>query len=126
MLNPEIIKTALNEIRKRSVNYEYFFDQLKSPEWIEPLNSEGMFQHPPSPEQKEDYISFPFWPESRYLVRMASKSPEHVLEVILKIPETQNVRVHEDLAEAACAMPPKLAARFIKKEINWIRSQQHL
>lgn len=126
MLNPEIIKTALNEIRKRSVNYEYFFDQLKSPEWIEPLNSEGMFQHPPSPEQKEDYISFPFWPESRYLVRMASKSPEHVLEVILKIPETQNVRVHEDLAEAACAMPPKLAARWIKKEINWIRSQQHL
>lgn len=126
MLNPEIIKTALNEIRKRSVNYEYFFDQLKSPEWIEPLNSEGMFQHPPSPEQKEDYINFPFWPESRYLVRMASKSPEHVLKVILNIPETENVRVHKDLAEAACVMPPELAARWIKKEIDWIRSQQHL
>lgn len=126
MPNPEIIKKALNEILKRSVNYEYFFDQLKSPEWIEPLRNEGMFQHPPPPERKEDYISFPFWPESRYLVRMASKSPERVLEVILNIPETENVRVHEDLAEAACAMPPKLAAKWIKKEINWIKSQQHL
>jgi len=126
MPNPEIIKKALNEIRKRTVNYEYFFDQLKSPEWIEPLYSEGMFQHPPPPERKEDYISYPFWPESRYLVRMASKSPEQVLEVILKIPETENVRVHEDLAEAACAMPPELAAKWVKKEIDWIRSQQHL
>ena len=126
MPNPEIIKNALNEIRKRTVNYEYFFDQLKSPEWIEPLYSEGMFQHPPSPERNEDYIRFPFWPESRYLARMASKSPKHVLEIILKIPETENVRVHEDLAKAACAMPPKLAARWIKNEINWIISQQHL
>jgi len=126
MPNPEIIKKALFEIRKRTVNYEYFFDQLKSPEWIEPLYDEGMFQHPPPPERKDDYISYPFWPESRYLVRMASKSPEHVLEVILNIPETENVRVHEDLAEAACAMPPELTARWIKKEIDWIRSQQHL
>jgi hypothetical protein len=126
MLNPEIIKKVLNEIRKRAVNYEYFFDQLKSPEWIEPLGNEGMFRDPPPPERKENYISFPFWPESRYLVRMASKSPERVLEVILNIPETENVRVHEDLAEAACAMPPELAARWIKKDINWIKSQPHL
>ncbi|WMW22750.1 hypothetical protein RE476_02710 [Methanolobus mangrovi] len=126
MPKPEIIEKALNQIRKRAVNYVYFFNHLTSPEWIEPLYSNGMFQHPPLPEQEEGYISFPPWPESRYLVRMASKSPELVLSTIIKIPETENIRVHEDFAEAALAMPPDLAVRLIKKEIDWIKSQQHL
>jgi thiol-disulfide isomerase/thioredoxin len=126
MPKPEIIEKALNQIRKRAVNYVYFFNHLTSPEWIEPLYSNGMFQRPPLPEREEGNISFPPWPESRYLVRMASKSPELVLSTIIKIPETENIRVHEDFAEAALAMPPDIAVRLIKKEIDWIKSQQHL
>lgn len=126
MPKPEVVEKALNQIKKRAINYIYFFNQLTSPDWIEPLYSKGMFQQPPPPEREGDYISFPSWPESMYLVRMASKSPELVLATILKIPETQNVRVHEDFAEAALAMPPGLAAIWIEKEIIWIDSQQHL
>lgn len=126
MPRPEVVEKALDEIRKRDANYQYFFDQLKSPGWIEPLFSEGMFQDPRPPKREGDYISFPSWPESRYLARMAPSVPEVVLDVILKMPETENVRVHEDLANAACAMPPELAACWARKEAGWIRSQQHL
>lgn len=122
----EVIKKALHEIRKRGVNYEYFFNELKSPDWIEPLLNEGMFQHPPPSKQEGDYISFPFWPESRYLARMAPLAPELVLKVALKIPETENFRVHADLADAACAMPPKFAAAWAKREAIWVKSHQYL
>ena len=126
MPRPEVVKKALAEIRKRAVNYEYFFDRLKSPEWIEPLFSEGMFRHPPPPKREGDYISFPFWPESRYLARMAALVPEVALEIALQIPDTSNIRVHEDFADAACEMPPELAARWAKEEAHWVRSQEYL
>jgi len=121
----EVVQRALTEIRKRPANYEYFFDRLASPDWIEPLFYEGLFQEPPPPEQDGKYIRFPFWPESRYLARMAPLAPEAVLNIVLNI-ETDNVRVHEDLADAACAMPPALAARWARKEAQWVSDQQHL
>ena len=129
MVRPEFVKKALDEIRKRTANYEYFFNHLKSPDWIEPLFNEGLFQHPPEPHREGDYISFPLWPESRYLVRMASISPKLVLAIVLKIPTTANIRVHEDLADAtseACMKEPHLAAHWTDKEADWVASQQYL
>ena len=106
MPSPETIKKVLAAIQKRPANYQYFFDKLNSPEWIEPLFAEGMFTQPPDVERQEDRIGFPVWPESRYLARMASEVPDVVLRVALQVPATENVRVHEDLCVAACAMPP--------------------
>ena len=78
--------------------------------------------------QKRDgeFISFPFWPESRYLARMASTSPNQVLDIVLRMPQTDNVRVHVDFIDAACNMPPELAAKWALKEAKWIESQQYL
>jgi hypothetical protein len=57
---------------------------------------------------------------------MAPKAPEVVLSVALEIPETRNVRVHEDLADAALAMPPDLASQWVQKEIQWLKEQDRL
>jgi len=119
MPSPETIKKALAAI-KRAADYEYFFDQLKSPDWIRPLWDAGMFRSPPEPVREGQYIRFPFWPESRYLVRMAARAPETVLEVALQIPSTENVRVHEDLVDAVLEMPAHLAAKLVPKAKKWI------
>lgn len=121
MISSELIKKALSQIRKRDANYKYFFDSLQSPEWIAPLYKEGMFQDPPEPEHEGDTIGFPIWPESRYLARMASHVPQKVLEIALKIPDTDNVRVNEDLADAALAMPADLSARLVPKAKDWLK-----
>jgi hypothetical protein len=122
MPKPEIVQQALQRISKRAADYEYFFDRLSSPEWIKPLFKRGMFQQPPEPIRQGDYVSFPFWPESRYLSRMASKDPETVLDVIGQMPETENFRVHSDLIEAALAMPTGLAPRMIPLIKRWLTS----
>lgn len=122
----EAVKKTLDEIRKRGVSYEYFFDRLNSPDWIKPLFDEGMFQHPQEPKREGTSVTFPFWPESRYLARMAALAPETVLEIILQIPETENIRVHQDLADAALAMPPDLAAALVPKTKTWIKSPYQL
>jgi len=125
MPKPEAVQKALEAISKRGVNYEYFFDHLSSPEWIDPLFKEGMFQHPLPPKREGDYISFPFWPESRYLARMARQAPTVVLGVALKIPKTDNVRVYDDLADIALAMPPELGVKLVPQLETGLESRYH-
>src|SRR5215213_5122653 len=80
----------------------YFFTKLRDPSWLRPLRDRRAFDNPPPVhEESNGQIRFPLWPESRYLARVASDEPETVLEIILALPDTENIRVHEDLAEAA-------------------------
>lgn len=125
MVSPETVRKVLSTIKRRQADYDYFFSQLNTPVWIGPLKDANMFSAPPPPEPEGQYISFPRWPESEYLARVANQAPETVLEVILQIPDTENVRVNEDLVNAALAMPAELAARLIGKAKKWAESSYY-
>src|SRR5262245_48823186 len=103
MPKPETVERALKEIAKGFAQYSYFFDHLNSPAWIEPLAQKRYFTAPLAPKAEDNYISYPYWPESRYLARMASipSAQEIVVDIVLKIPKTRNIRVHLDIVEIA-------------------------
>ncbi|MDF0555919.1 hypothetical protein [Kamptonema sp. UHCC 0994] len=131
---PEPTKDDLKNLRLNVPNsfvaMSYFFERLSFPGWIDKLRDKGFFKSPPDPEVDTDTgrILFRQWPQSRYLARMASQEPAIVLEIALEILETRtkNVFVHNDLAEAALAMPPALAARWVEQEIEWLKKQDYL
>ncbi len=125
MPSRETVRKAVAAI-KRPADYEYFFDRLQSPAWIEPLRQVGFFRHPPEAQREGGYIRFPLWPESRYLVRMAPLEPRPVLSVLLEMPDTENVRVQEDVIDAALAMPPAVAARLVPRAVSWVDSPYRL
>lgn len=127
MPSPEVVRKAIAAI-KRLADFEYFFDNLNSPDWIKPLWEAGLFSSPYELEFTNEgkYVRFPIWPPSRYLVRMADKAPHLVKDVALRIPPTENVRVHEDLIEAANKMPADLAIDFVAKAKAWLESPYHL
>lgn len=112
------------------VSLGYFFNKLNAPKWLNPLIAEGLFKHPPEPERelKDDriLINYSPWSQSRYLVRMAATgSPDvqqTVFDVLLGI-ETENFLIHLDIIDAACALPPELAAQLAAKEIRWVERQ---
>jgi hypothetical protein len=87
MASRELVQKALQAI-ERPADFEFFFSKLESPEWLEPLAQEGAFDRPYPPVEEEDWISFPIWPPSRYLARMADKAPDMVANLALRIPET--------------------------------------
>jgi hypothetical protein len=123
MPSKEIIQKALKSITRRA-NYDYFFLKLESPAWILPLRESGLFSNPPAVEIDGQYIRHHHWPESQYLMRVAEQEPAIVTETILRVPETDNERVHEDFVEAALKMPVKWARKIAKKELEWIRAQK--
>jgi hypothetical protein len=125
-LDPELVDRALEEATKRAENLDYFFENLSSPEWIEPLATRGFFSDPP--EQRVDeqgYIRAPGWSASRYLARMAPLAPEAVLKTIRQI-DSNNERIHEDFEDAALAMPPEFARVVADLEAHWISSLDHI
>lgn len=107
---------------------KYAFDHLDNPKWINELYLKGCFSSPASivRDEVQGTISFKSWPESQYLARMSSKDTQSVLGVMLEIPETDNINVHVDLADAALAMPAKLAIPWVEKEVKWLSGQNYL
>ena len=128
MLSDETVIRALKAIAKGEAQRRYFFERAKSPDWLKPLAEAGYFQQPPDPVAEGQYISFPAWEQSQYLARMAkiSAAQRTVIEIAVAIPETDNVRVLEDLLDVALAVPADGAARFVPRVVNWIKSPYKL
>src|SRR6266481_6399088 len=126
MVSPEVVAKALATIGSSPANREYFFANLRSADWLEPLRAAGRFKAPVKALRDGRGISFVSWPESGYLARMAVEKPELVRDIILESEETDNERVHQDFVEAAVRMTPVAAAAVAKFEADWIRKQPYL
>lgn len=125
-------KLKLN-VPNNAATYGYFFHRLNNPAWLTPLQSEKMFACPLKPiyePRDEGYlVTYPFWPQSRYLVRMASSSEVAVQQIVLEIAlliQTENISIHQDLLEIANALPAVRAAPLAQKESTWITNQTQL
>lgn len=124
MLRQETVDRALQEIAKGYAQYQYFFDRLNSPSWLDALFRSGFFKKPPEPVPDGQYIRLPFWPESRYLARMAAipEAQETVLKIALAIPASENSRVHDDIADVALSLQPAQAAKLVPQICTAVRS----
>jgi hypothetical protein len=118
-------KRLKHEVPNNGILHGYFFERLSDPVWLDPLKAKGFFNHPPEPVHnlERGIITFPSWPESKYLARMAAlDSPElkrKVLEVALKV-ETDNPTVYIDLTKAVLNMPPEMKIEWARKMAAWL------
>ncbi|HEX2052314.1 MAG TPA: DUF255 domain-containing protein [Actinomycetota bacterium] len=114
----------VTELIDNALHRRHFFDNLQNPAWIPPLKDAGIFDEPPAPiyDLAEGTVGSPPWPESKYLARMAVYDPETVQHVAMAVPDADNVQVHEDLADVALALPADMAARFVPKAREWLKS----
>ena len=118
-----------NHVPNNLRTLSYFFEKVDRDAWLNLLKDAGFFKEPPEPVRDEEdrTVAFPPWPESRYLARMAELKSENVQQTVrdiaLQVPDTQNTRVHEDLADVALALPPSHAADFVPKAKAWLECE---
>ena len=98
----------------------YFFDQLTSPDWLPLLRGGGLIGSPPEPIKHGDGVMFPFWPVSRYMVRIAGDAPREVADALWAVRDSRNSRVWWDTVDALVKMPPDHATRFIPHIDRWV------
>jgi len=98
----------------------YFFDQLTSPDWLPLLRDDGLLGAPPAPIEQGDGVMFPFWPASRYMVRIAAEVPGAVADALWAVRDSRNPRVWWDTVDSLVKMPPEHAIRFIPLVKRWV------
>lgn len=125
MVTTELLKRVKDSI-KTAADSQYFFDNLGSARWVLPLREAGYFRDPPGSVDKGDSISFPVWPQSRYLARIADQDPQSVIEVIRDIPDIGNPRIYEDLVDASLKLPAELANTLAPRALTWSRTEYQL
>ena len=115
MITPEAVQKAIRLIHASPANAAYFFEQLKSPEWIGPLDANHLFSSPYSAVPRGDLISFPVWTPGEYLARMSvfPEAQERIVTILEKTPQSDNPRVYEAVADSANALEPSLAERLV-------------
>ncbi|MET8550392.1 hypothetical protein [Micromonospora zamorensis] len=102
-------KFPANETARR-----YFFNRA-SAAWLEALREYGFFTNPPPPIRGTDSESGVLrrWPESDYLVRVATEDPQATIKAALEIPATDNSYVIWDLVQIALTLPPAQGVRLV-------------
>jgi hypothetical protein len=110
----------LSELLRHPTHVEYFFLRLDSPNWLAPLRESGFFAKPPTGVREGNFVMFPPWPLSRYLIKVAGDKPREVMEIIRSTQETDNFRVHMDFIECALHMTSSVAKEIIPPARNWV------
>jgi hypothetical protein len=87
-----------------------FYAELEDPAWVALLSAEGMFGAPPAAIREGDFIRFEEWPEGLVLLRFATATPEEVARAAAAVPDSDNARVAQLLANVTAQLPAELAA----------------
>lgn len=126
MISEDLLNKTLEKINKTPVAYNYFFNKVSNPAWLLPLKEKGFFTNPTPAIREDGYIQFPLWPEGSYLVRIADKAQDEVLEIIKALPDTDNERVMDDVVHALLKIDTTKAFRLTETVKKYVNSSQFL
>ena len=126
--NPTAADVAtLSRLISHSKQREYFFNLCNNAEWIKPLKESGAFLKPQEPLRENGSIAFIPWPESKYLVRIASEKPQEVYEIIQPL-DSENQTVLYDFVECANNSPIDIAVLYVTliETKKWLHNPYNL
>lgn len=126
MIDNDLITKTLAIINKSQVAQDHFFNGINNPEWLKPLKEKGLFTKPIKEIRKDGYIQFPYWSAGQYLVRVADKNQDDVLEIIKNLPDTDNERVMTNVAEMLLKIDVAKAIEATDKIKEYIKKPQYL
>jgi hypothetical protein len=98
-----------------------FFEGLQNPLWVAPLAKQRAFRDPPEPEVMPDgTVRDHYWPEIHYLARVAPEVPKAVVDVLLRLRNSNNPWVRRSVFAIGSTIPADQAARLKRLVEAWI------
>lgn len=120
------IQRALQLIERRGANFAFFFENVSDPIWLEALDRAGCLSDPPSMIKTDEGLNFPPWWPMLFLKRVATKTPERIADILLKVSDTDNPRVLASIVEIATDLPLELAIRLEPVITKYINQPYHV
>ena len=119
--DPAIVEQAI-ALLKKAEHRRRFFHTIADPAWLRPLDAAGFFQDPFDPVREGQIISFPPWPQSQYLIKVAAAEGKLVAEILRRLGATENDTVRADFVVSATEMDIAYAASLVPVFVRWLRT----
>jgi hypothetical protein len=105
-----------------------FFERANDPSWLTLARQRGLYDTPPEPELHSDdgTVSFPPWPQTQLLVRLAVARPEDVADIVNGIPETDNLFVNAAIVDVARALPIEKVPELLPRLMLTLKSKYRM
>ena len=125
------VKCLLRNHIKRTADLVYFYENISSPDWIDPLFEEKAFSKLPEPVEEGDFVKYPRWPEGQYLLQMARSATDQatqelIAEIIASICDSKNQHAESVRVQVATALPPHMALQFVNKQQERLRGERYI
>lgn len=122
--NKENVAELLRLVRSNRPNYDHFFFNISSPDWLKVLEENQLVDHIDDPIRTEEGgYTLLTWVPGQYYEKIAAQEPVKVAKIITSLPKTENARVHEQIVEIAKKMPKKHAVCIVPLLPEWIKAK---
>ncbi|MDE0505985.1 MAG: hypothetical protein OXI86_18055, partial [Candidatus Poribacteria bacterium] len=124
------VENMFSLIERRGANYVFFFKHAAEnadTAWLSHLDRRGYFTNLPNAEPiGNDRVNFPFsWP-MHYLARMAQCASEDVIEIVLRLPKTDNPWIYNEILEIALRLPGSHSVKLQPKILEYANLEHHV
>ncbi len=123
------VENMFSLIERRGANYVFFFRyaaETTDRAWLPLLKARGYFADPRNVEPiGNDRVNFPFWWPIHYLARMARHAPDDVIEIVLRLPDTDNPWIYNEIMEIALQLPGSHTAKLEPKILEYVDLEHH-
>lgn len=123
------IANMFSLIERRGANYAFFFKHAADNadiSWLSLLDNRDYFAKPPNAEPiGEGIANYPFWWPMRYLARMVRHAPDDVIEIVLRLPKTDNPWIHNEILEIALQLHGTDSAKLEPRILEYANLEYH-
>ena len=122
----ELIDKALGSFKKEH-HRKYFFSRLENPLWLKPLIKRNCFKSPPKTQRFNDgTVIYPYWPEIQYLKNVCREVPDEVIDLVMKLPKTDNPIVYDGILDIALQLPGEQSAKLKSKIFEYANMEHQI
>ena len=123
------VENMFSLIESRGANYVFFFKHAADNSditWLSYLDDRHYFDNPPNAEPiGEGIANYPFWWPMRYLARMARHAQDDVIEIVLRLPKTDNPWIYNEILEIALQFPGTHSAKLEPIILEYANLEYH-
>ena len=123
------VENLFSLIERRGANYVFFFRyaaETTDLAWLPLLKARGYFADPPNVEPiGNDRVNYPFWWPLHYMARLAPHAPDDVIEMVLRLPKTDNPWIHNEILEIALQLPGSHSVKLQPKILEYVDLEHH-
>ena len=123
------VENMFELIERRGANYVFFFKHAAEnadTAWLTHLDKRGYFADLPNTEPiGNDRVNFPFSWRMHYLRKIAPHAPDEVVQIVLRLPKSDNPRIYYDILEIALQLHGSHSARLEPKILEYVNLENY-